>query len=125
LFVEERRLAQVSNANNRSAEEVFDSHLSLRNEEAAPEDVCRDYAGDVVLLTGRGVYRGHAGVRRSARRLREEVPAAEYEYCTRLVEGETAFLEWTARSDGAKVEDGADSSLSEVGASPPRRSTTP
>jgi hypothetical protein len=34
LFVEERRLAHVSNANNRSAEEVFDSHLRLRNEEA-------------------------------------------------------------------------------------------
>jgi hypothetical protein len=36
LFVEERRLAHMSDTNNRSAEEIFDSHLRLRNEERPP-----------------------------------------------------------------------------------------
>jgi hypothetical protein len=34
-----------------------------------------------------------------------------FEYRTRLVESELAFLEWTARADGTWVEDGADSFL--------------
>ena len=60
----------MSNANNRSVEEVVNSHLRPHKEEAALEDVCRAYAVDGVLLTGRAVYRGYDSVRRSARRLR-------------------------------------------------------
>jgi hypothetical protein len=51
------------------------------------------------------------GVRRLAQILQEQLPEAGFEYRTRLVEGEVAFLEWSARSDRAKVEDGADSFL--------------
>jgi hypothetical protein len=97
--------------NDRSAEEVLANHLRLREEKAAAEDVCRDYAEDAMLLSGRGVFRGREGVRRSAGMLKRELPGATYEYRTRLVEGEVAFLEWTAHPDGARVEDGADSFL--------------
>jgi hypothetical protein len=41
--------------------------------------------------------------------LREEMPGATFEYTTQLLEGEAAFLEWTARSESVRVTDGADS----------------
>lgn len=73
------------------------------------EDLLRNYAPDLVVLTGHGVYRGHDGLRRLSELLRRELPNCTYEYRTRLVEGDVAFLEWTARADGARVDDGADS----------------
>ena len=101
----------LSETNDRSSEEVLDNHLRLRKQKDTAEDICLDYAGDAVLLSGRGAFRGHEDVRRSAKLLERELLGATYEYCTRLVEGEVAFLEWTAHSDGARVEDGADSFL--------------
>jgi hypothetical protein len=50
-------------------------------------------------------------VRRHWRLLREQLPCTAYEYRTRLVEGEIAFLEWAARCPTSRVEDGADSFL--------------
>lgn len=99
----------MSEINNRSTEEVLDSHLRLRKQKATAEDICCDYAQDAVLLSCHGVFQGHEGVRRSTGLLKRELPGATNEYRTRLVEDEVAFLEWTARSDGARVEDGADS----------------
>lgn len=62
-----------------------------------------------MILTGRGGFRGQDGLHRLNRLLIEELPGAEFEYRTRLVEGELAFLERTAHAKGAVVEDGADS----------------
>ena len=67
------------------------------------------------MLTGHGVYRGHDGLRQLAELLRRELRNCTYEYHTRLVEGDVAFLEWTARADGARVDDGADSYVSRNG----------
>jgi hypothetical protein len=94
---------------SRSAREVFDDHLWQGKCGSVDDDCARSYAEDVVILTGHGVYRGHDGVRHLARILREKLPGATFEYRTRLVEGEVCFLEWTARSEKARVEDGADS----------------
>ncbi len=94
---------------SRSAREVFEDHLRDGKEGSVEEDLARNYAQDVVLLTGRGVYRGHDGLRELNRLLQEELPGATYEYRTKLVEGEVAFLEWEARSEHARVEDGVDS----------------
>ncbi len=93
----------------RSAKEVFDDHLRQSIDSTVQEDFARNYADDVVLLTGRGVFRGRDGLMHLADLLRKELPDAQFEYCVRLVEGDVAFLEWTARSDGAQVKDGADS----------------
>ncbi len=100
----------VGNA-NRSARDVLDDHLRESKEGSVEEDLARNYAQDVVLLTGRGVYHGHDGLRELNRLLQEELPGATYEYRTKLVEGEVAFLEWEARSEHARVRDGADSYL--------------
>jgi hypothetical protein len=94
---------------HRSAKEVFEDHLRLGREGSAEEDLPRNYSEDVVVLTGRGVYRGHEGLQKLARLLREELPEARIEYRTTLIEGDVAFLEWTAASATARVEDGADS----------------
>jgi hypothetical protein len=95
----------------RSTGEVFEDHLRCRRDGAVEEDIGRNYSEGVVLLTTHGVYRGHEGVRQCVRLLLEQLPCLAYEYRTRLVEGEMAFLEWSARCAVAEVVDGADSFL--------------
>ena len=95
----------------RSAEQVFEDHLQQSTVGSIEDDLSRNYSEDVVLLTGHGIFHGHDGLRHLARRLNQELPNGKFDYRTRLVEGEMAFLEWTARADGAAVEDGADSYL--------------
>lgn len=95
----------------RSAEEVLDDHLSESQTGTIEADLARNYAHDLVVLTGRGVYRGHDGLRQLAQLLREELGEATFEYRTRLVEGEMGFLEWSARGERGQVQDGADSYL--------------
>jgi hypothetical protein len=96
---------------SRSPAEVFADHLRESRIGSLEEDLAGNYAQDVIVLTGRGVYRGREGLRQLARLLGQELPSATFEYRTRLVEGEMAFLEWTARAEGAWVEDRADSYL--------------
>ncbi len=94
---------------HRSPAEVLDDHLRKRKEGSVEQDLSRNYADDLVVLTGGGVFRGHDGLRQLAERLRKELPDATFDYRTRLVEGEVGFLEWSARSANACVDDGADS----------------
>ncbi len=94
---------------SRTAREVLEDHLCCRGRHAVEADIVRNYAEDVVLLTGQGIFRGHDGVRRSAALLHAWLPSAVYEYRTVLLEGEVAFLEWAASCAAAVVEDGADS----------------
>ena len=91
--------------------EVLDDHLRESLLGSIEADVTKNYARDVIVLTSRGVYRGHDGLRELADLLRIELPNAKFSYGTRLVEGEVGFLEWTARSENAEVQDGADSYL--------------
>ncbi len=94
----------------REPEEVFDDHLHQGQHGTVEEDLSRNYAPEVVVLTGGGVHRGHDGVRELAARLRQELPDASFAYTARVVDGEVASLEWTASTpSGARVQDGADS----------------
>lgn len=63
----------------------------------------------MVVISGDGIFHGHDGVRNTASILRDELHGASFDYHTTLVEGELAFLQWSARSDDARVNDGADS----------------
>jgi hypothetical protein len=72
-------------------------------------DLRRNYAEDVLLLCEVGVLQGHSAIRESAQRLGLQLPGATFEFTTREVSGEYAFLVWKARSDRFEVEDGADS----------------
>lgn len=93
----------------RSTQEVFEDHLSKRDENDLEGDLKYNFAPDVVLLTCTGVLRGHGGVRRSHKILMDSLPDASIECFNRLVDGEFAFLEWRAMSSSVEVREGADS----------------
>jgi hypothetical protein len=93
----------------RSPLEVFDDHLALAQAGDVEKDIGRNFAQDCVLLTSEGVFQGHDGVRKAAALLAGHLPGARYEYRTRIVVGELAFLEWAGASEKAEVLDGADS----------------
>lgn len=98
----------------RSTREVLDDHLNLAAEENwnLEEDIRRNFAEDIFLLTGYGIYHGYDGIRQKARLLAEQLPGGRWNYVNIMAEGELGFLEWTAEADnGARVEDGADSYL--------------
>ena len=105
------RKADTEDLSARSAEEVFREHLALRQCGKVERDIQRNYAPDIVMLTTYGVFHGHDGVRKGAKMLKEQLGDAEVTYVNTLVNGEMAFLEWTAHSDRVCVEDGADSFL--------------
>lgn len=94
----------------RTPRDVFEDHLRLAQEGRFDEDLQRNYATDVKILMGQGVYEGHEGTRRLAVQLEEELPSPEFTYTTRLVMDDVAFLEWTGKSPktGHHVQDGAD-----------------
>ena len=94
---------------DRSAGEVFRNHLALRLAGCTDEDISRNYAEDVVLLCFDGAYRGRDAVRRSARRLAEQLPNVRFELLSEVVEGPYALLLWRAQADGCDALDGADS----------------
>jgi hypothetical protein len=95
----------------RSTRQVFEDHLRKRRRGRFEEDLAANYAEGVVLLTPWGAFRGHDGVRRCAARLFGHLPCPRYTYRVKLVAGEVAFLEWSARCPEAEVDDGADSFL--------------
>ena len=109
---------------NRPAEDVLDDHLDLAKDWGGgdhvagmfEEDIRRNVSEACVVLTNRGVFRGHEGVRQLAQMLAEELPQhRSFQYTYRAVEGRMAFLEWAYEDDTVQVRDGADSYLIEDG----------
>lgn len=92
----------------RTSREVVSDHLYQAVDGDIETDRQRNYASHLVVLTGFGVFHGHAGLREVNRLLQRQLPGAAYQYRTQLDAGEIAFLEWTAHSDSAQVTDGAD-----------------
>lgn len=99
----------------RTAEEVLNSHLALKQSHDLERDLQSNLAADCVLLTGYGVFHGHDGVRRAAAMLYEQLGEAHFDYRTVLVHGEMGFLEWGTDAARAVVRDGADSYLIRCG----------
>ena len=110
--------------NSRSDQEVLDDHLNLAKDWGGEKDIERIFEEDIrrnvseacVILTNRGVFRGHGGVRQLARMLAEELPEhRSFEYTYRAVAGRMGFLEWAYEDGRVSVRDGADSYLIEHG----------
>jgi hypothetical protein len=99
----------------RSTREVYEDHLRLAQVNDVEADLARNVATDFVALTGRGVFRGHSGVRELARQLMAEIPSGRWTYTTELFDGPMAFLEWTVDEGPYRIRDGADSFLIEGG----------
>ncbi len=96
----------------RTAREVLEDHLRLAMTWEFETDLERNFAEDIVLLTGYGIFRGIDGVKEKVRLLNEHLPGGKWVYTNIMAEGEMGFLEWTAEAEnGARVEDGADSYL--------------
>lgn len=95
--------------------EVFESHLAKRLAGEIEDDIKENYAEDVILLTGTGVFEGHDGIRKSANELQHYLGTAPFTYNHTLIRGPYAFLEWTAKKDDKAVYDGADSFVIQEG----------
>jgi hypothetical protein len=95
----------------RPTKEVLEDHWALADAGNLEEDLARNYAPDVIFLTGFGTFQGHDGARTLFRRLNGLLPEARFTYRTRLVEGDVGFLEWTGQGKNAVVPDGVDSYL--------------
>jgi hypothetical protein len=93
----------------RTAIEVLEDHLRRAEAGDTEGDLSANYAEGVVLLTGIGELHGHDGVRESRAVLAQDLPTRRFEYLTKLVAGEYAFLEWRGEAEQVRVEDGADS----------------
>lgn len=93
---------------HRSTQDVFDDHLRLRRQHQVDEDIARNYAPDVILLTLDGVFHGHDGVRHTSQTLHRLLPEGQYDYTTKLVQDDYAYLEWSGKSNTARVSHGAD-----------------
>ncbi len=94
---------------HRSTKEVFEDHLATREKHQLGADVGRNYAEDCIIMTRRGSFHGHDGVRELGTRLQHELPNGHYRYKTVGVEGRVAFLIWDARAGETTVDDGAGS----------------
>ncbi len=92
----------------RTTREVFEDHLFQSVAGDIETGLERNYATDLVVLTGFGVFHGHAGLREANRRLQHQLPEATYHYRTQLESGEIAFLEWSAESNQLRIDDGVD-----------------
>ena len=92
----------------RSTKDVLNDHLECRMKGDVEADIERNYAPDVIVLTAKGMKRGHQAVRDFSKILQEHVPP-DYDIPLKLAEGPYAFIEWRAREPGRSVEDGADS----------------
>lgn len=105
----------MNHPQHRSAREVLEDHLRESTADSIESDLARNYSPDLVVLSGRGVYHGHDGLRQLAELMRHELPESSFEYRTILLEGEMGFLEWTGRSSTAYVDDGVDTYLIQHG----------
>ncbi|MCG7508406.1 hypothetical protein [Mesorhizobium retamae] len=99
----------------RDTHQVLEDHLRLRLEGRLEEDLQRNYAPDVVLLTVNSNSKGHHAIRMSAKRLAEQLPDADFEFVMKQVSGSFALLVWKARSPRQEAHSGADTFVIENG----------
>ena len=93
----------------RSDQEVLDDHLGTSLNGNVEEDLERNYAPDVVIVSNWGIKHGHEGVREMARLLQSQLPECTFAYKLRLIEDGIGLLEWTGQSPAGSVHDGVDS----------------
>jgi hypothetical protein len=103
------------NLSERSPFEVFEDHLKLAQEGKVEDDIKRNYAQDIVLLSNYGTFHGYEGIKEAAKLLDEQLPHGSYNYKIKLCNGKMCFLHWAGDSEESYILDGADSYLIEEG----------
>jgi len=91
----------------RTPEEVFQHHAQALIA-GNLDEIVADYSDDAVFITPAGVRRGQDGVRAGFAQLLADVPDADWAVPTQIYEGDLLFIEWTADSAKASVDDGID-----------------
>jgi hypothetical protein len=72
------------------------------------DGIVSDYTEDAIFITPSGILRGKDGVRQGFEKLLGDLPNAEWEIVTTLFEDDAMLLEWKARSQETKADDGID-----------------
>jgi hypothetical protein len=93
-------------AGPRTPEEVFADH-GRRLGTGDLDSIAANYADDAVFITPGGVLWGREGVKEGIGALLADLPDADWELKPQFA-GEVLFLEWSATSATARVEDGVD-----------------
>ena len=93
----------------RTTTEVIHDHLSRRLGGDVEGDIESNFSPDIIILSGFATYRGHQGIRESAKALAEATSGGTFSYNRTVIEGPYGFLEWTASAEDTKISDGADS----------------
>ena len=77
--------SRVVDLTKRATEEVFLDHLELRKQGRIEDDIKRNYAEDVMIVSNVGTFYGHDGVRHSASLLHLLLPTFNYKFDTLLI----------------------------------------
>ena len=91
----------------RTPEEIFQHHAEVLIA-GDIDGIVSDYADDAVFITPAGIQRGKDGVRAAFTKLLEDLPSADWEVPTQIFEGDVLFIEWSAKAENSRVEDGID-----------------
>jgi hypothetical protein len=91
----------------RTPQEIFEHHATALG--AGDIDaIVDDYAEDAVFITPQGAVRGRPAIREAFTALLGELPGATWDVYTRIYEDDVLFIEWSAVSEKARVQDGID-----------------
>jgi len=91
----------------RTPQEIFQHHVEALMAEDL-DGIVDDYADDAIFITPEGVRRGKDGVREGFVKLIGDIPGAQWEVPTELFQDDILLLEWKAKSEKTKVDDGID-----------------
>ncbi len=98
----------------RTPQEVFQHHAeALIGGDI--DGIVEDYSDDAVFITPDGTLRGKDGVRQGFEKLLSDLPNAEWDVPTQIFEGDLLFIEWNAKAQSTRAEDGIDTFVFEDG----------
>lgn len=91
----------------RTPQEVF-AHHGTALAAGDLDEILVDYAEDSVLISPAGIARGQHAIRDVFAQLLADLPDANWDLKTQLLDNEVLFLEWAADSAANRVDDGVD-----------------
>jgi hypothetical protein len=91
----------------RTPQEVFTHHGQALGA-GDLDQIVADYAEDSVVITSAGVARGKDAIRQVFVKLLDDLPGADWDLKTQILDGDVLFLEWAATSPVSRVDDGVD-----------------
>jgi ketosteroid isomerase-like protein len=94
-------------ATTRTPQEVFQHHAEVLIA-GDIDGIVEDYSDDAIFITPAGTLRGKDGVRQGFEKLLSDLPKAEWDVPTQIFEGDVLFIEWNAKSESSRADDGID-----------------